>query len=101
MICSATVETVAQHKGEKVVFCGTPSHVSTAKKADGPVFLDFGVDPQESTFKVVIFSDVAGPDRDALVKRFKGKALRLRGVVTEYKGAPEVILKSMDDIEVD
>ena len=101
MICSATVETVAQHKGEKVVFCGTPAEVYVTKKANGPVFLRFGDNYPDAYFTVVIFSEVACADREALATRLKGHALRVRGLVKPYKGRPEIILKRMADLEVE
>lgn len=101
MPCSATMETVAQHLGESVVFCGTPTDVHASKKSDGPVFMDFGGRYPDAPFTVVIFGDVAGTDHDALVKRFSGKALHVRGEVKRYKDKAEIVLKSLEDIEVE
>lgn len=101
MPCSATVETVAQHIGGSVVFCGTPTAVHASKNPDGPLFMDFGGRYPDAPFTVVIFGDVAGKDRDTLVKRYSGKTLHVRGEVKSYKGRTEMVLKSLDDIQAE
>lgn len=98
--CTATVETVARQVGETVVFCGTPSEVHASKSPDGPVHVNFGGTWPDVAFSVVIFPDVAGNDVPGLVKRLAGKAVQVKGTVKDYKGKPEIVLKSLDDLVV-
>ena len=62
--------------------------------------MDFGGKYPDNTFSVVIFSDVAGTDRDGLVKRYSGKAVEVHGEVKDHKGKPEIVVKSLGDIVV-
>lgn len=97
--CTADIESVAGQVGEAVVFCGTPSEVRSSGKADGPVYLNFGGSFPDMAFSVVIFSDVAGTERDALVKRFTGKQVRVSGMVMDRNGKPQLILRDLHDLE--
>ncbi|MBK8583515.1 MAG: hypothetical protein IPL86_17425 [Flavobacteriales bacterium] len=100
--CTSTIESVEQQVGETVVFCGTPSQVrASGKDGSGPVYLNFGGNYPDNVFSVVIFSDVAGTDRDALLKQFTGKKVRVKGTVKEHNGKAEIILRSLADIEVE
>lgn len=98
--CTSTVETVARQVGETVVFCGTPSEIHLPSRPDGPINVNFGGTYPDQVFAVVIFPDVAGDDMQGLVKRLTGKRVRVSGLVKTYKGKPEIILKAMDDLEV-
>lgn len=98
--CTSTVETVARQVGETVVFCGTPSEIHTPSRPDGPIKVNFGGTWPDQAFTVVIFSDVAGDDAPGLVKRLTGNEVRVKGTVKDYKGKPEIVLKRMDDLEV-
>jgi len=100
--CTANIENVAQHLGEIVLFCGTPSQVSAPANVEGdPVFLNFGGKYPDHTFSVVVWGDVAGNKRDKLVKRYEGKALRIKGWVKEYNGKLWMSVKLLDDIRVE
>ncbi|MBS1568809.1 MAG: hypothetical protein JST45_05140 [Bacteroidetes bacterium] len=97
--CTATVETVARQVGESVVFCGTPSEVHASNRPDGPVHVNFGGTWPDVSFTVIIFPDVAG-DVPALVKRLEGKSVQVTGLVKDYKGKPEIVLKKLNDLVV-
>ncbi|MCI1751600.1 MAG: hypothetical protein LKM36_01665 [Flavobacteriales bacterium] len=97
--CNADIESVVGQVGETVIFCGTPTEVRASSKADGPVYLNFGGKYPDIAFSVVIFGDVAGSDRDKLVKRFSGKQVRVSGMVKDHNGKPEIILKNLQDLE--
>lgn len=88
--------------GEIVTFCGTPSQVSAPAKVEGdPVYLNFGGAYPNHTFAAVIWGDVSGNKREKLVKRYSGKALRIKGWVREHAGKLTLTVRSLDDIEVE
>jgi DNA/RNA endonuclease YhcR with UshA esterase domain len=84
------------HVGQTVTVEGTVSDVHTA--ASGTTFIDMGGRYPDSVFTVVIFTDDASkfPDVDSL----GGKIVDITGPVRLYKGRPEIILKSADQIKV-
>ncbi len=98
--CTSTVETVARQVGESVVFCGTPSEIHATSRTDGPIKVNFGGTWPDQAFSVVIFSDVAGTDAQGLEQRLAGKTVQVKGTVKDYKGKPEIVLKRMDDMQV-
>ena len=100
--CTTDIATVAQHIGEIVFFCGTPSQVSAPENIKGdPVYLNFGGKYPDHTFTVVVWGDVAGKQRKKLEQRYAGKTLRIHGWVKERKGKPEIQVKALEDIEVE
>jgi hypothetical protein len=101
--CTATTRTVQQFIGEIITFCGTPSTVfvpEPGKVKGDPVYLNFGGAFPHHTFTVLIWGDVAGKQRKKLVKRYNGKALRVKGWVKTYEDKPVIYVKELDDIEV-
>jgi hypothetical protein len=99
--CNATVQTVVDQAGETVVFCGTPTEVHASSRANGPIHLNFGGRFPDQVFSVVIFSNAKDADRDALVKRFTSHSVQVSGLVKMYKGKPEIVVQSADDIKVE
>ena len=102
--CTVSTANVHEHIGATVVFCGTPStlHAPRPGKVKGdPVYLNFGGEYPHHTFSVLIWGDVVGKQREKLVKRYSGKALRIHGWVKTYKEKPIIYPKSLKDIEVE
>jgi DNA/RNA endonuclease YhcR with UshA esterase domain len=96
----ALAETIApadarKHVDQTVTVEGQVSDVHTT--GSGTIFLDIGGRYPDNAFAAVIFADDAGqfPDTD----KFSGKTVDITGVVRLYKGKPEIILKSVDQIK--
>lgn len=75
--------------------------VDTYYVSGQPTFLDFH-DPHETYFKALIWED----NRDEFIRAFppnpetyfKNKKVRIKGTITVYKGAPEIILNDPSQI---
>jgi len=65
----------------------------------GAVFLNFHEDYQDY-FKAVIFPDDWGKFLDPPEKLFLGQLVRVTGLIEEYQGAPEIIVREPVQIEM-
>ena len=86
----------ARHLGEYATVEGIVVRTHRTEKA---CFLNFHPDWQK-TFSAVIFAssfDAFPPNPQEL---YLGKKVRLTGLIREYKGRPEIILDSPDQIEI-
>ncbi len=86
----------AKHYDEFVTVEGTIVRTHNSGKA---CFLNFHPNWRQ-TFSAVIFarSFPAFPPKPE--EFYRGKKVRLKGVVVEYEGRPEIILESPDQIEI-
>ena len=90
------VHNVADYIGQEVVFTGV---VELARRIEsGTQFLDFGGRHPSALFTAVAMASKADVVGDLTV--FEGKTVRVRGVVEEFNGKPQIILKAPDQIEV-
>jgi len=92
--------TLLAHAGEIGIVEGVVVRTYYAQSSKGqPTFLDFH-DPYEGYFTAVIW----GEDRDKFPSEpetyYRGKMLRIRGLIETYKGAPEIILTDPSQIWV-
>lgn len=85
-----------KHYGQTVIVEGVVSNVHTTGK--GMTFIDMGGRYPDNLFTAVIFPDDADkfPDVDDL----EGKTVAITGLMKPYKGKPEIILKSADQIKI-
>lgn len=86
----------ARHLGE---FGSVEGVVVRTHRTEKACFLNFHSDWQK-TFSAVIFAsrfDAFPPDPQDL---YRGKKVRLTGLIKDYKGRPEMILDSPDQIEI-
>jgi DNA/RNA endonuclease YhcR with UshA esterase domain len=83
------------HVGQTVTIEGPVGNVYTARS--GMTFIDLGGRYPDNTFAAVIFADDSGkfPDVNAL----GGKVVDITGPVSLYRGKPEIILKSADQVK--
>ncbi|MFB0535794.1 MAG: OB-fold nucleic acid binding domain-containing protein [Anaerolineae bacterium] len=86
----------AQYYGQIVTVEGTVVGTYNSGKV---VFLNFDKD-YENTFKVVIFPDDWPKFPEPPEELFLGKKVRVKGLVKEYQGAPEIIVEEPEQIEV-
>lgn len=89
----------AAHVGEKTTVCGV---VDDARYLESsrlqPTFLNFGGRYPKHQFTAVIF----GADRAPFgtpERTYLGKRLCVWGTITLYKGAPQIVLKSVTQID--
>ena len=75
--------------------------VSNIGRADGRTFIDFS-DPTDNrrVFTAVIGSESRRAFRDFEFDELSGHRVRLRGVVQDYRGRPEIVLSNPFQIEV-
>jgi DNA/RNA endonuclease YhcR with UshA esterase domain len=86
----------AQYYGQTVTVEGTVVDTYNSGKV---VFLNFDKD-YKSTFKVVIFPDDWPKFPEPPEELFLDKKVRVKGLVKEYQGAPEIIVEEPGQIEV-
>lgn len=90
------VHTVGDYIGQEVVFTGV---VELARKIEsGTQFLDFGGRHPNAMFTCVVFASRAELFGD--LTDYEGKTVRVRGIVNEFGGRPQIELKSPDQIEL-
>jgi len=91
-----SVTDVGTHVGQTVTVEGVVSGVYTARS--GVTFIDMGGPYPNNLFAGVIFKGDAVTVGD--VSGLRGKTVDLTGTIKLYKGKPEIILKSPDQIGV-
>jgi len=83
-------------KGATGTFQLVEGTVSNIGHADGRTFIDFG---RERPFSVVIAGGDRRAFRDFDFDELSGRHVRVRGVVQDYRGRPEIVLSSPYKIE--
>ena len=82
------------HVGQTVTIEGPVGNVSTARS--GMTFIDIGGRYPDNAFAAVIFADDSTKFPD--IKALDGKVVDVTGAVSLYRGKPEIILKSADQV---
>lgn len=90
-------DSAAKHVGEEVVVQGIVTSVHTSEH-DSTTFLDFGPKFPGQTFTAVIRS--AARSRFTGVEKLVGSAVLVKGTITLYKGKPQIVLKTADQLRV-
>jgi micrococcal nuclease len=86
----------AQYYGQTITVEGMVVGTYNSGKV---VFLNFDED-YKSTFKVVIFPEDWPKFPEPPEELFLDKKVRVKGLVKEYQGAPEIIVEEPEQIEV-
>lgn len=83
------------HIGQTVTVEGAVGNISTGRS--GTIFIDVGGRYPDNSFAAVIFAADKSkfPDLTALA----GKTVDITGAVSLYRGKPEIILKSADQVK--
>lgn len=89
-------EDAAQYYGQTMTVEGT---IVLTKNTGKVVFLDFSSDWQ-ADLKVVIFPEDAAKFPSPPEETFLNKKIKVTGLIKEYKGAPEIIARDPNQIEV-
>jgi len=85
----------AAFMGETVTVEGT---IIDTHRTDSVTFLNFS--PNRSDFKAVVFADDRTGFPSPPGTLFDGKLVRVKGLIEEYQGGPEIIINSPAQIEV-
>jgi micrococcal nuclease len=90
------------HIGENTSVGGPVVSTRYASDSKGaPTFLNVGLNyPDPGRLTVVIFGDSRGAFPNAPEEMYAGKTVIVDGVIELYKGTPEIIVDSPDDITV-
>jgi micrococcal nuclease len=89
-------EEAHRHVGREVAVEGTLVRTHRAKKA---LYLNFHPNWKKYITVVILGRDLARFPKDAETC-YRGKTVRVRGVVTEYKGRPEIVIRSPEAITI-
>lgn len=91
-----TPEEAANHIGSQLNVEGVVSQVSTT--GSGTTFINFGGRYPDHIFYGVIFNSNADLFSD--VERLEGRTVALNGRVDLYRGKPQIILETPEQIEI-
>jgi len=99
-MAAAQAETVAPadskaHVGQTVTVEGAVSDVYTVRS--GVTFINMGGRYPDNTFSAVIFSSDRAKFPD--LKSLGGKTVDISGAVTLYRGKPEIVVKTADQVK--
>jgi DNA/RNA endonuclease YhcR with UshA esterase domain len=85
-----------KHVGQRKTVEGT---IVRTYKSSAAIFLNFH-DPYQGYFYIVIFKDDWGNFPFKPEEYYRGKEVRVTGIIKMYKGSPEIIVDSPSQIEV-
>lgn len=104
LICSTAfcqskinIESASSHYGEKVTIC---SKVYGTKALEKVTFINLGAAYPNSPLTLVIFAKDRSNFKEAPDAMYNDKNICVTGVVKEYKGKPEIIVTSPDQITI-
>jgi RecJ-like exonuclease len=83
------------HVGQTVTVEGAVGNIAAGRS--GTTFIDVGGRYPDNSFAAVIFA--ADRSKFPDLKTFDGKVVDITGAVTLYRGKPEIILKSADQMK--
>jgi len=91
--CTATAFEAHELVGEEATVCGVVTQVNAPRNIRGnPVYMNMGDKFPNHAFTVVIWgSDVEKFDYD--LKDLTNKRIAVTGVVTEFRGKPQIVVK--------
>ena len=98
LVAAATIHATdaASHIGQNITVEGVVSNVHEAR-GSGTIFLDMGGSYPNNAFTAVTFPDDASKFPNVTV--LSGKTVDITGTIQDYKGKPEIILKSADQVK--
>jgi hypothetical protein len=96
-VATVSPSEAAKHIGEEVVVEGVISDVGYSARSD-TTFLNMGGKYPNHIFTAVIFRTAKPLFPEA--RSWEGKKVRIRGVVKEYRGKPEIVLERVDQVTV-
>lgn len=91
-----SAQEASQYVGSSITVEGVVSQVSTTR--GGTTFINFGGRFPNHVFYAVIFR--SNSDQFSGVRGLEGRTIAINGTVEFYKGKPQIILLSPDQIEL-
>ena len=93
---SISAEEAKQHVGERATVCGRVASERRAPNSKGqPTFLNLDGAYPHQVFTVVVW----GEDRSRVGELpLEGAHLCVKGIITEYKGVPEIVVREKNQI---
>ena len=88
----------SSHAGETATVCGNVTGIHTAARSKGkPTFINFDKPYPNEDFTVMIWDD----DRAGFgnLEKYAGREVCARGVITMYRGKPEMVLRNPDALQ--
>lgn len=99
--CDKTVFEAHEVVGEEMTICGKVYQVATPKGIKGnPTYINMGDKYPNHPFTVVIWGQDAMQFPMGTLKSFEGKEIAVTGLVEEYKGKPQIIVKDVEQVVV-
>ncbi len=98
------VNPIDAHKyiGMEKTVCGTVARATYAVRTKGrPTFLNLDQPYPKQIFTVVIWGSDRNKFKNPPELFFKGKRICVTGVIEDYKGKPEIVVRSPDQIMVE
>jgi len=97
--------------GEAIPACYARNYIGQEKIVEGKiadsyksksntVFLNFEVPYPNNCFTAIIFSSSLNSFPQNPQDYYKGKVVRVKGTIKDYKGKPEIILENNEQIEI-
>ena len=89
-----------KHIGEVKVVCGKVKGTYLNRKSRGdPVYLNFQKDYPLAPFTAIIWTEYTGDEFGAKPeKRFLNKKICIKGLIEEYNGKPQIVLRYANQI---
>lgn len=86
--------------GMNKTVCGKVVSTYYARQSSGsPTFLNFDLPYPNQLFTAVIFEEYRNNFKSKPEKYYKYKNICVKGVITEYRGVPQIILKNNSQIK--
>jgi len=94
-------DSLINYIGKTVTVCSHVADTYVTKKAKKTTFLDFEHGYPNQTFIAVIFEEDLGQFTYEPSEYLNGKNVCITGMVITYKGKPEIIVHSEDQLKVE
>ena len=90
-----SIDSAGAHIGEKVIIC---SEVFGVKSTDKVTFINLGAAYPNSPLTIVIFAKDVSNFKESPVSLYSNKKICVTGTLKDYKGKPEIVVTTPDEI---
>ncbi len=96
-----TPEESQEHIGETQTVCGTVASTNYAISSKGqPTFLNLNKPYPNHIFTVVIWRENRAKFKNAPETLYKGKGICVKGIITEYRGRPQIEVQEPSQVVI-